>query len=120
MTNLADFFIYSYLWDTRNLSLSAIRGYRSALAPVLQQVGLDISNDRDLFALFRGFSRSCPSRLPQVPAWDLSLVLRSLLKPPYEPLHSASIRDVAMKTAFLLALASALGVSEPHGLLAEV
>ena len=53
-------------------------------------------------------------------AWDLSLVLRSLLKEPYEPLRKASTRDVSLKTVFLLALASARRVSDLHGLSAEV
>ncbi|MPD03284.1 hypothetical protein E2C01_098912 [Portunus trituberculatus] len=42
------------------------------------------------------------------------------MKSPYEPLHLASLRDVALKSSFLLALASACRVSELHGLSAEV
>ncbi|MPC60247.1 hypothetical protein E2C01_054286 [Portunus trituberculatus] len=76
------------------LSVSAIRGYRCALASVLRQSGIDPSTDPDLSSMFRSFVVSCPSRLPQLPAWDLSLVLRSSLHPPYEPLRIALLRDV--------------------------
>ena len=126
MTDLADFFLF--LWPNKRLSLPSLRGYRSALAPVLRQAGLDISTDKDLSDLFRGLANSTPSRPQRLPAWDVSLVLRSLLRPflrsllrpPYELLRSASLPDVTLKTAFLLALASARRVSELHALTAEV
>lgn len=102
------------------MSLPSIRGYRSALGPILRQSGLNVSHDLDLSALFRGFAKSAPPRSPRIPAWDLSLVLRSLMKSPYEPLRLASMRDMALKTSFLLALASVRRVSELHGLSAEV
>ena len=116
--DLSDFFLY--LWDTKHLSLPSIRGYRSALGPVLRQAGLDISHNEDLSALFRAFANSAPPRSPRIPSWDLSLVLRSLMRAPYEPIRLASLRDVTLKTAFLLALASARRVSELHGLSAGV
>ncbi|MPC60384.1 hypothetical protein E2C01_054428 [Portunus trituberculatus] len=74
----------------------------------------------DLSSLFRSFVVSCPPCVPQLPAWDLSLVLRSLLRPPYDPLRTASLRDVSLKTMFLLVLTSARRVSGLHGLSAEV
>ncbi|MPC82569.1 hypothetical protein E2C01_077244 [Portunus trituberculatus] len=118
VVQLADFFLF--LFESKRLSVSAIRGYHCALAPVLRQSGIDLSTDQDLSSLFRSFVVSCPPRLPRLPAWDLSLVLRSLLCPPYEPLQSASLRDVSLKTVFLLALTSARRVNGLHGLLAEV
>ncbi|MPC55149.1 hypothetical protein E2C01_049080 [Portunus trituberculatus] len=42
------------------------------------------------------------------------------MKSPYEPLHLASLRGIALKSSFLLALASACQFSELHGLSAEV
>ena len=83
-------------------------------------MGIDLTTDKVLTALFRSFAVSVPSRSPRLPAWDLSLVLRSLLRAPYEPLRAASTRDVSLKTVFLLALASAHRVSELQGLSAEV
>ena len=66
--------------------------------------------------LLRSFSVSCPPAEVHSPAWDLSLVLRSLKMAPYEPLTSASERFVGLKALFLLALASAKRVGELHGL----
>ena len=48
--------------------------------------------------------------------WDLSWVLICLQEAPYEPLHKASKRHVTMKTAFLLALATAKRSCEIHAL----
>ncbi|MPC41874.1 hypothetical protein E2C01_035480 [Portunus trituberculatus] len=81
--------------------------------------GIDLSTDPDLSSLFCSFVVSCPPRLPRLPAWNLSLVLWSLLRP-YEPLRTASLRDVLFKTVFLLVLASAHRVSGLHSLSTEV
>ena len=50
------------------------------------------------------------------PKWDLSWVLVCLQKPPFEPLDKASKFHVTIKTAFLLALATAKRCSEIHAL----
>ena len=98
------------------MSSSAIKGYRSALAPVFLHRGLDISSDPALAALFRNFDQEICRPLVPTPKWDVNVVLQSLLGPPYEPLSTSSLRHLTMKTAFLLALASAKRVSELHGL----
>ncbi len=59
-------------------------------------------------------------RPPSFPSWKLSLVLKGLLEPPFEPLESAPVRILTLKVKLLLALASfkrvgdlqALSVSE--------
>ena len=79
---------------------------------VLRQSGIDLTTDKDMTALFPSFAISVPPRSPRLPACDLSLVLCSLLRAPYEPLRAASTRDVSLKTVFLLALVSARRVSE--------
>ena len=42
-----------------------------------------------------------------LPQWDLGFVLEALSKIPYEPLREASLKRLALKTVFLLAMASA-------------
>jgi hypothetical protein len=42
-----------------------------------------------------------------VPTWDLPTVLKSLAKPPFEPIDSISLKMLTIKTAFLVAMASA-------------
>lgn len=49
-----------------------------------------------------------------VPSWDLSLVLEALRSSPFEPLAEVSLKWLSMKTAFLLAMASAKRVGELH------
>ena len=70
--------------------------------------------------LMRSFAKSCPPREIRPPEWDVTLVLRSLTEAPYEPLRQASLRDVTLKTVFLLALASAKRIGELHGLSFQV
>ena len=65
--------------------------------------------------LIKGFERSCPPREVRPPEWDVSLVLDSLKKAPYEPLREATVKHLTHKTVFLLALASAKRVGELHG-----
>ena len=49
-----------------------------------------------------------------IPSWDLSLVLMSLTKAPFEPLKVASLKILAFKTVFLMALASGKRRGEVH------
>ena len=46
------------------------------------------------------------------PQWDLTLVLRILVKAPFEPLDRVPLKFVSAKTALLLALKSAKRVSD--------
>ena len=54
-----------------------------------------------------------------IPPWNLEVVLSALKKPPYEPIESADIRALTLKTVFLVALTSARRVSEIHALRAD-
>ena len=69
--------------------------------------------------LLRSFRLSCPP-VSRVPPWDLLRVLSSLRLAPYEPLSSASLRSLTMKTLFLLALATARRVGELQAVSASV
>ena len=81
--------------------------------------GKDIGSDPRLSELIRNFERSRPAMRTAVPRWNLSCVLWSLTKAPYEPLASASLLLTSVKTAFLLALASAKRRSKLHALSIE-
>ncbi len=67
-----------------------------------------------------GAKRLRPVRPPSFPSWDLSVVLKDLLGPLFEPLESAPVRILTLKVTLLLAMASfkrvgdlqALSVSE--------
>ena len=109
---VADFFLY--LSEDRNLSPSYIKGYRAAPDPVPRLYGLDISTSTELADLIRNLEVSRPTTRSLVPRWAVTLVLRRLQQPPFEPLAQASLKNLTRKTLFLLALASAKRVGEIH------
>ena len=63
--------------------------------------------DSVLSELITSFELQRPVQRPLTPKWDLSWVLVCLQKASFEPLHKASKLNVTIKTAFLLALATA-------------
>ena len=107
----------NWLFETKELEVSTIRGYRAAICRVIKFTsGLDYSDNHVLNALFRNFSLERPVTKSKFPKWDLIIVLKALSKAPYEPLCAASDLFVAKKTLFLLALASGARRSELHSL----
>ncbi|XP_064088546.1 uncharacterized protein LOC135202963 [Macrobrachium nipponense] len=117
VTQIADFLLF--LREKCWLVVSTIKGYRSMLSSVFRHRGLNISEDKDLHDLIKSFETvkrtSC-----LVPSWNLDVVLLFLRSSRFEPPHTASFRDLSMKTLFLCALASAKRVSELQALEGEV
>ena len=111
---VVDFLIH--LRQDKGLSVSAVKGYCSALNSVLALKGRDLATSREITMLLRSFSRSVNPVELRPPAWDVSLVLQSLTGTPYEPLRTCEERFLAQKTLFLLALASAKRIGELHAL----
>ena len=56
---IVDFLIH--LRKDKGFSLSALKGYRSAINSVLALNGTDLSDSRKLSMLFRSFAKSCPT-----------------------------------------------------------
>ena len=111
---IVDFF--RHLVRDKGLSVPAVRGYRASLNSVFALTGRDLAASREVSMLFRSFSKTArPERL-RPPNWDVSLVLQSLTRAPYEPLRSADERFLAQKTLVLIALASAKRIGELHAL----
>ena len=98
------------------MSVSAVKGYCSALNTVLALKGRDLASSREITTLLSSFSRSVNPVELRPPAWDVSLVLQSLTMAPYEPLRTCEERFLCQKTLFLLALASAKRIGELHAL----
>ena len=118
MRRVADFFIF--LFDEKKLSVSTIRGYRSMLSQTLSfRKPCAIGTDSVLSDLIRSFELRRPVSRSLAPKWDLSHVLWSLTRSPYEPMSEASLTFLSWKTAFLLTLASAKRRSEIHALSVE-
>ncbi len=107
----------NHLFEEQELAVSTIKGYRSAISRVLSLTGIrDSTEDPHLHALISNFSIERPVNRKNYPSWDLSIVLQSLMKSPYEPIASASLKHIAKKTAFLLLLASGARRGEVHAL----
>ena len=109
-----DFLIH--LRHDKGLSVSEVKGYSSALNSVFALKGRDLASSREVTMLLRSFSRSVDPVELRPPAWDVALVLQSLIRAPYEPLRTCDERFLAQKMLFLLALASAKRIGELHAL----
>ena len=98
------------------MSVSAVKGYHAALNSVFALKGMDLADSRPISLLIRSFSKSVRPEEFRPPVWDVTLVLQSLTKAPYQPLRTSDERFLAQKALFLLALASAKRVGELHAL----
>jgi hypothetical protein len=106
-----------FLFENKRCSVSTIKGYRAAISNTLKfSQGSEIGSDPHLADLIKYFELQRPVTRSLTPRWNLSCVLWSLTKTPYEPLSEASFQDLTLKTVFLLALASARRRSEIHAL----
>lgn len=76
--------------------------------------GVTVGSHTLVSRFLKGVRRLRPPRRNPLPSWDLSLVLAMLRQPPFEPLETAELSLISMKTAFLLAMASAKRVGELH------
>ena len=104
----------AHLRRDKGLSISAVKCYQSALNSVFALKGMDLALSRPISMLIRSFSKSARPEQLRPPAWDVTLVLQSLTRVPYEPLQTSDERFLAQKTLFLLALTSAEQVGELH------
>ena len=107
---IADFLIS--LFD-KNLSLSTIRLYRSAIASCHTgfEDGSSVSSSACLSRIMRSFFLKRPRCKTLLPSWSLPAVLKALAEAPFEPLHKASLHHLTLKTVFLVAIASGHRVS---------
>ena len=111
---VVDFLIH--LRQDKGLSISAVKGYCSALNVVLALKGRDLASFREVTMLLCSFSGTVDPVELRPPAWEVSLALQSLTGAPYEPLWTCEERFLAQKTLFLLALASSKRIGELHAL----
>ncbi|KAL0163578.1 hypothetical protein M9458_039331, partial [Cirrhinus mrigala] len=91
----------------RRLSPSTLKVYVAAIAAYHDAVdGASIGKHQLVVRFLRGARRVNPPRPHLVPSWDLSVALRGLRGPPFEPLVSVELKFLSLKTALLTALAS--------------
>ena len=109
------------LFDAQ-MTPSTIISHRTSIASVLRHWRYDPATDPQIRLLLRGFRMARPRQRVSMPKWDLHLVLRSLLMPPYvsdtdfSTDHAIDLKWRTIKTVFLFSLASARRVSFLHAL----
>ena len=113
---VADFLVF--LFD-KGLAISTIRRAIASCHRGFQD-GSSISESSILSRLCRSFFLKRPPVKTLLPAWSLPVVSRALSEAPFEPLHKASLHCLAIKTAFLVAIASGHRVSTIHALSIEL
>ena len=118
VSKVADFLLY--LRRKKGLSYSAIAGYRSTLSAAFRYVLPELSDSSILRDLLKSFKIEKPVKPSRAPPWNLEAVLLFLRSSSFEPLSQASLRDLTMKTLFLVSLATARRVGELHAVSKEV
>ena len=101
----------------KQYSHKTVEGYRTAIAGSIKPIaGKDLAQDPFISNLLKSFKRERPRSIQEFPPWDLSLVLFSLIKEPFEPLSEAPLKLVTFKTVFLTLLASGCRRGELHAI----
>ncbi|KAL0149886.1 hypothetical protein M9458_054817, partial [Cirrhinus mrigala] len=99
------------------VSPSTLKVYVAAIAASHNMLeGRSVGKHPLVSCFLRGARRLNPSRPRQMPVWDLSLVLRALSGPPFEPAESSDMKVLFFKTALLLTLACGKRVGDLHAL----
>jgi hypothetical protein len=103
---------FQSLFD-RGLIYNTVKARSTCIARHHHDFRDKIGTDQSLLKLpivtsfFRGALVEHPPVKDLAPAWDLPTVLIALSKPPFEPIEDISLKHLTIKTAFLVAMASA-------------
>ena len=100
------------------LEPSTVRNYKSAILAIHRgfRDGSTLGDNTSIKQLLNGMSNERPPARREVPPWSLNAVLDYLKGPPFEPMGDATLKNVTIKTATLVALASGRRCSEIHAL----
>ncbi|XP_073429908.1 uncharacterized protein [Dendrobates tinctorius] len=97
----------------QGLATNTLRVQVAALGALYNQ---EVASDPWVSRFMRAAARSRPIATQKVPSWDLNLVLSALTGPPFEPIQSAPLKTLSLKTILLVALTSARRVSDIQAL----
>ncbi|XP_073436143.1 uncharacterized protein [Dendrobates tinctorius] len=95
------------------LSVNTLKVHISALGALFNY---NVAANRWVTRFVSACQRSEPVHIPRLPAWDLTLVLDAFTQAPFEPIDSASVKCLSLKTATLVALVSARRLGDLHAL----
>ena len=89
----------------RGLKYRTINGYRSMLSSFLPPIdNCPIGQHSYIIRLLKGVFNERPPVKLLIPNWDLSFILGCLKEDPFEPSNDASLKHLAWKTCFLVAI----------------
>lgn len=111
--------VLEFLQDrfSAGLSPSTLKVYVAAVSAFHAPVdGGPLGRHQLVIRFLRGAWRMRPAIRSRVPAWDLAIVLEGLSLAPFEPLESASPKDLTLKMVFLLAITSLKRVGDLQAL----
>ena len=95
---IGDFLLFLF---QQKLAISTLEGYRMAIASTLRATsGVEVGRCDTLRSLLKNLECERARSRRQAPDWDLSLVLRRLRLPPFEPLNTCSLQLLTWKTSF--------------------
>lgn len=101
----------------KGLAFSTVKVYLAAISACHVGFGDKTAGQHPLVCQFmKGARRLRPVSRNLAAPWDLSMVLDALTGQPFEPLSQLDLKVLSLKTALLLALASAKRVSDIHAL----
>nr|XP_025038644.1 uncharacterized protein LOC112545207 [Pelodiscus sinensis] len=110
---------YALHLKNKGLVLASIRVHLAAISAFTSPVdGVSIFAHPTTKRFLKGLINMDPPRNPVPPVWSLDVVLDALMRPPFEPLVTVSLRFLTLKTVFLLAITSARRVSELSAMMA--
>ena len=99
------------------LTFNTIKVYVASISACHQGLdGKSVGSHALVSQFMKGVKRATATDKPLFPRWDLAVVLDGLLKHPFEPLESADIKILSLKTVLLIALTTAKRVSDIHAL----
>ena len=106
---------------SKGFQLPTVKGYLAAIQSIHTGTadGVSLNGNKELKFLFEGMNNTRPPQRHIWPAWNIQLVLKFLRGPLFEPLNKASLRNLSVKTLFLIAIASGRRCSELHALTTE-
>ena len=117
ISEIADYLMYLF---NQGIAVNTITGYRSAISSAMGLYdGFTVGAHPVISKLIKGFKIQRPVTRKYFPNWDLNVVLKALMKAPFEPPLFDSVQEkkfTTWKTAFLVSLANAKRASETHAI----
>ena len=103
----------SNLAKCHKVSPSYVKVRRSAISSTLGVLdATDFSSSLMLSRAVRGLGLLSAKTKKRTPDWDIRVILTYLMSKEFEPLHLISLRNLTLKTCFLITLASGRRASE--------